>query len=106
MTDSRESDVVYLVKRKRKKFRCMRCGHEWTPQNEKRPPTKCTSCFNPYWKKPVGVKKEYIEDYLVTREVQMWQCQICENEWEARDVEKPPVKCPKCSNPNWRKERS
>jgi rubrerythrin len=33
-------------------WKCERCGHEWIPKDEKKPPRVCPSCKSPYWDRP------------------------------------------------------
>jgi hypothetical protein len=33
-------------------YKCERCGHEWSPRNEKREPRVCPNCKSPYWNVP------------------------------------------------------
>lgn len=39
-----------------KKYRCLRCGHEWIPHGSE-PPKVCPKCKSPYWNIPRGQKK-------------------------------------------------
>lgn len=87
-----------------KVFKCQRCGYEWRPINIDLPPTKCPKCYNPYWRRRVGEKKEHRADYVVKRILPHWHCRLCGRNWPVRDANNPPKKCPTCSNPNWKRE--
>ena len=59
------------MKIKLPKFKCLRCGHEWSPKKEEKP-LRCAFCKSPYWEKAPtnesGLAGRHAEDCVGCRE--------------------------------------